>query len=51
MVDRGVGKGQRVVAQSRKACHPFELPAHLRKAVQDARMAPEHDALNRLLER
>jgi prevent-host-death family protein len=41
---------QRVLAESRKAYHPAELPAHLRKAVKRARMAPEHAKLNRLLE-
>ena len=41
---------QRILAESRKAYHPAELPEHLRTAVKGARMAPEHANLNRLLE-
>jgi hypothetical protein len=51
MVDSGIGKDRRVAAQSRVACHPSELPAHLREAVRNAHMAPEHNALDRLLEK
>ncbi|HET6619162.1 MAG TPA: hypothetical protein VFG64_04435 [Dongiaceae bacterium] len=47
MVDSGIGKDRRVAAQS---WHSSELPAHLREAVRNARMAPEHNALDRLLE-
>ena len=32
---------------SRQAHHPSELPPHLKEAVRDARMGPEHDHLNR----
>lgn len=41
---------QRILAESRKAYYPAELPAHLREAVAGARMKPEHAKLDRLLE-
>jgi len=41
---------QRILAESRKAYHPAELPAHLREAVRGARMAPKHAPLDRLFE-
>lgn len=34
----------------RRAYHPSELPEHLKQAVSDARMDPEHDHLNSLME-
>ena len=34
----------------RKKYHPSELPQHLKDALRDARMAPEHDHLNALLD-
>jgi len=43
-------RAQRILAESRKAYHPAELPGHLRDAVAGARMAPEHAKLDRLLE-
>jgi prevent-host-death family protein len=42
---------QRILAESRKAYHPSELPAHLRSAVAKARMSPRHAKLNRLLDK
>ena len=41
---------QRILAESRKAYHPAELPARLRKAVAKSRMSPKHAKLNRLIE-
>lgn len=41
---------QRLLAASRKAYHPAELPAHLQRAIADARMDPRHDHLNKLME-
>jgi PHD/YefM family antitoxin component YafN of YafNO toxin-antitoxin module len=40
---------QRILAESRKAYHPAELPEHLRKAVKRARMARDHAKLDRQL--
>lgn len=40
---------QRILAESRKAYHPAELPAHLQNAVAKARMSPRHVKLDRLL--
>lgn len=42
---------QRILAESRKAYHPGELPAHLQKAVAKARMSPKHAKLDRLLKK
>jgi hypothetical protein len=41
---------QRILTESRRAYHPAELPPHLREAVADTHMAPEHAELDRLLE-
>ena len=41
---------QRILAESRKAYHPSELPSHLREAIQGAHMSPEHAHLDKLLE-
>jgi PHD/YefM family antitoxin component YafN of YafNO toxin-antitoxin module len=40
---------QRILAESRKAYRPAELPAHLQKAVAKARMSSKHAKLDRLL--
>jgi PHD/YefM family antitoxin component YafN of YafNO toxin-antitoxin module len=40
---------QRILAESRKAYYPSELPGHLRAAVTKARMSPKHAKLDRLL--
>jgi hypothetical protein len=39
-----------ILLASRRAHHPSELPEHLKAAIKDARMAPEHDYLNALLD-
>jgi hypothetical protein len=39
-----------ILAASRRRYHPSELPEHLLAAVKDARMGPEHDHLNDLLD-
>jgi hypothetical protein len=39
-----------ILLASRRAYHPSELPEHLKAAIKDARMAPEHDHLNALLD-
>lgn len=41
---------RRLLAVARRAYHPSELPSHLQQAVADARMDPQHDHLNRLME-
>jgi PHD/YefM family antitoxin component YafN of YafNO toxin-antitoxin module len=41
---------QRILALTRRAYHPSELPEHLKAAVRDARMGAEHDHLNALLD-
>lgn len=41
---------QRILATSRRAYTPSELPDHLRAALKDARMRPELDYLNALLD-
>ncbi len=41
---------QRVIAASRKAYHPSELPAHIQEAIRTARMSSEHDHLNALID-
>lgn len=41
---------RRLLAASRRACHPSELPDHLKHAVRDAHMDPGHDRLNALLD-
>ncbi|MEQ9330231.1 hypothetical protein [Thalassobaculum sp.] len=41
---------QMLSAAVRRAYHPSELPDHLKRAVQDARMDPKHDHLNALLD-
>ena len=35
---------------TRRAYHPSELPPHLMAAIREARMAPEHDHLNALMD-
>lgn len=39
-----------ILAASRRRYHPSELPEHLMAAIKDARMGPEHDHLNALLD-
>jgi PHD/YefM family antitoxin component YafN of YafNO toxin-antitoxin module len=39
---------ERILAASRQAYHPGELPPRLMAAIRDARMSPEHDHLNAL---
>ena len=39
-----------MLAESRRAYHPSELPAHLQEAIKDARMGSDPDHLNKLLE-
>ena len=39
-----------VPAKGRRAYRPDELPSHLVAAIRDAKMAPEHDHLNALME-
>ena len=41
---------EELLAASRRPYHPSELPEHLKDAVRDAHMAPEHDHLNALLD-
>jgi hypothetical protein len=41
---------EQILAASRRAYHPSELPAHLKAAIRDARMGPEHNHLNALLD-
>jgi hypothetical protein len=41
---------ERILVASRRAYHPSELPPHLMAAVRDARMSPEHDHLNALMD-
>ncbi|HKW55700.1 MAG TPA: hypothetical protein VJO12_18580 [Stellaceae bacterium] len=41
---------QRLLAASRQAYHPSELPEHLKHAVANARMDARHDHLNSLLD-
>jgi hypothetical protein len=41
---------QRLLAESRRAVHPTELPDHLREAVAAATVGSEHDHLNALLD-
>jgi prevent-host-death family protein len=38
-----------LLAASRRAYHPGELPDHLKRALLDSRMDPRHDHLNALL--
>lgn len=40
---------QQILAESRRAYHPSELPAHLKEAVAKGRMSPKHAKLDRLL--
>jgi hypothetical protein len=40
----------RLLAASRKAYHPSELPDHLKVALLESRMDPKHDHLNALLD-
>jgi hypothetical protein len=40
----------RLLAASRQAYHPSELPEHLKQAVANARMDGRHDHLNSLLD-
>jgi hypothetical protein len=39
-----------ILLASRRAYHPSELPRHVMAAIKDAKMAPEHDHLNALLD-
>ncbi len=41
---------RRVIDASRKAYHPSELPAAMKAAVEAARMRPEHEHLNALMD-
>jgi len=41
---------EQMLAASRRPYHPSELPGHLKDALRDSRMAPEHDHLNALLD-
>jgi len=41
---------QSLLAASRQAYHPSELPPHLSQAIADAQMDPQHDHLNRLMD-
>lgn len=41
---------RRFLAASRRACHPSELPDHLKRSIQESRMDPKHDHLNALLD-
>lgn len=41
---------QRILAASRRAYHPSELPPSLKEAVRNARMDPRHDHLNALMD-
>jgi hypothetical protein len=41
---------QRLLAESRQALHPSELPPHLREAIAEARMDSRHDSLNSLMD-
>ena len=47
---RDIQTYQRLLSETRRAVTPAELPEHLRQAIAAARMDPEHDALNALLE-
>jgi PHD/YefM family antitoxin component YafN of YafNO toxin-antitoxin module len=40
----------RLLAASRRAYHPRELPDYLKHAVSETRMDPEHDHLNALVD-
>jgi hypothetical protein len=41
---------QRLLAESRQALHPSELPSHLRQAISDAKVDSRHDSLNALMD-
>lgn len=41
---------QEILAASRRAYHPSELPEHLKEAIRDARMGSEYDHLNALMD-
>ena len=41
---------ERIINASRRAYHPSELPEHLKAAIRDACMKPEHDHLNALMD-
>ena len=41
---------EKILAASRRSYHPSELPDHLKEAIRDVRMGPEHDHLNALLD-
>jgi hypothetical protein len=41
---------ERILAASRRAYHPSELPPPLMAAIRDARMSLEHDPLNALMD-
>lgn len=44
------GRIERILAASRRAYHPTELPPDLMAAVRAARMGPEHEYLNELMD-
>ena len=41
---------EKILAASRRAYHPSELPAPLKEAIHNARMHSRHDHLNSLME-
>jgi hypothetical protein len=41
---------ERILAASRRAYHPSELPPHLKAALQNSRMDPRHNHLNALMD-
>ena len=43
-------RAQRILAQSRQAYHPSELPGEVLTAIEGARMDPRHASLDQLLD-
>ncbi len=41
---------EQILTASRRPHHPGELPPHLKAAIRDARMSPEHNHLDALLD-
>ena len=41
---------EEILAAARHRYHPSELPPHLKAAIREARMGPEHDHLNELMD-
>jgi hypothetical protein len=41
---------EQILLASRRRYHPSELPPNLKAAIRDARMEPEHDHLNALMD-